>query len=285
MAERVRTLGFCHLPAVMLPVLLTIVCTGPPALAGSDRPASVEGLGGLLSTPMPGTRARESVELAARLERALSGFTGVDSVSAIVSTPSADEAVSPQVAVGMTLREDFSPTPDWLEAVCVLSLRTIPDLSPDSLTIVDSSGRILHDEGVSHLPEIAPPPDTGVIDETFVFQPWWLWAAAGVGFLLVIAGVAAQLPLRRDPQPSDAESEPGPLDFLDGVPEGELVRVLAEEREEIVRAVFALAPEAVVERLRRDEALVCEARSASTPPDSRMVAALAAALRARLVRS
>ncbi|MFP4248428.1 MAG: hypothetical protein ACLFU7_02150 [Armatimonadota bacterium] len=285
MAERVRMPGFCHLPVVVLPVVLIIACTIAPASAGSDRPVSAQGLGGLLSTPMPGTQARESAELADRLEHTLSGFAGVDSVTAIVSPESDDGGVSPQVGVGLTLDDDFAPTPDWLEAVCVLSLRTIPDLAPDSLTIVDSSGRILHDEGVSHLPEIAPPPDTGVIDETFLFQPWWLWAAAGVGFVLVIAGVAAQLPLRRDTQADDAAREPGPLDFLDGVPEGELVRVLAAEREEIVRAVFALAPEAVVERLRRDEALVCEARSASTPPDSRMVAALAAALRARLVRS
>jgi hypothetical protein len=284
-AERVRTPDFCHVPAVVLPALLIIVSTGAPAIAGSDRPVSVQGLGGLLSTPMPGTRARESVELADRLEQALSGFAGVGSVSAIVSAPSDDSVASPQVAVGFTLSDDFSPTPAWLEAICAFSLRIVPDLAPDSLTIVDSSGRTLHDGGVSLLPDSAPHLDRGVIDETFVFQPWWLWAAGGMGFVLVVLGVVAQLPLRRDTEADDAGREPGLLDFLEDVPEAELVRVLAVEREEIVHAVLALAPEAVVERLWRNDALACEARSALEPPDSRMVSALATALRARLVRA
>lgn len=278
-------------PQTVLTVFLALlvvpggICHARAERAGAR--ASVGDLGDLLSAPMPGTRARADADQAARLEGALPGFDGVDRAHVIISRRQDDGAQSPEVAVQLQLREGFSPTPAWLSTLCAFAFRTVPDLDENSLTIVDSAGRTLHEAGASLIaaPPARPSPGTGVLDETFRFDPGWLWAAAGLGFLLVVAGLAVQLLLRRGPEVEEPVDVAGPLDFLAGIPVDRLVDVLRDERPEVLAAVVSLAPEAVAERLRRHEALPerIPALTEQLAPD--LTEALARELRARLVRT
>jgi hypothetical protein len=281
-ADRTPALQPCRLLAAFLTTLLTLTGATEVATAQTGRPT--QGLGGLLSAPMPGTQAREVAETAARVEAMLSGFDGVTSAAVIVSPPSDAEA-SPDVGVQLALEQDFEPTLTWLDAICAFALRTVPRLDRSSLTVVDSTGRILYDSGEAHLPPTAAAlPETGVIDSTFHFEPWWLWVAGGLGFLLVVAAMAAQLLLRDEPEVIEPEHEPGPLDFLEDVPEEQLATALAQEREELVAAVLALAPEPLATRLHEREELTCAPLARIGPPDAMITAALASALRERLAR-
>ncbi len=273
---------------------LLVACTGDAVAAGEFSASGSAGgaftrspgagLSDLLSGPLPGTQAREDADLSARLERALLGFDGVEAVSVIVARPSDAPDAPPHVAVQLKLVAEFTPTPAWLNTVRVFSLRTIPHLDPSSLTIVDSRGQTLSEAGESRLPPMVAP-EVGVVDETFRFDPWWLLAAAGAGFVLVIGGVAVQRSLRRN-HGSDSEVEAaGPLDFLREAPEERVASVLAGERPEVIAAVIALAPSATARRLARRYEVPADLPHLSEPPDPALVAALARTLRERLMLS
>ncbi|MGI5818241.1 MAG: hypothetical protein ACOX9R_09095 [Armatimonadota bacterium] len=264
-------------------LLLALMPAAKDALAAEPHAlVSAGGLGGLLSAPLPGTRARDDAQLAASLERALVGFDGVERATVIISRSPEAVASSLHVALQLTLAPDFAPTPAWVETLCGFVLRIIPHLDRGGLTIVESTGRTLYDAGDTRLPP-APTPAIGVIDETFHFEPWWLWAAAGAGFTLVIAGAAVQRFARRDPAPEAVVATPGPLDFLEAVPVEHVAGVLADERREVVGAVLALAPEPVAAALRDQMAERPGVPIAPEHPDPRMTAALATALRGRLM--
>ncbi|MFW6437601.1 MAG: hypothetical protein ACOCZ7_01195 [Armatimonadota bacterium] len=251
----------------------------PVFSVGADAQTDAS-LHGLLSAPMPGTRAREQAELSATLEHALSSFDGVEAVRVIISPSSESAADSPNAAVQMTLSEGFTPNPGWLRAICALCIRTIPLLDRQRLTVVESSGRILYDSGETLLtaPTAAP-----VVDATFAFEPWWLSAAAAVGFLVVIAGVMTHRALRKVPEPVAEPRGDGPLDFLARVPDDRIISALSRERPEVIAAVLTLAPEAVARRLRQHEELSVRSAVAISRPGQPMIAALAAALRERLM--
>lgn len=278
----------------LLLLALLIACTGDAVVAGETTASGSAGgafirstgtgLSDLLSGPLPGTQAREDADLSARLEHALLGFDGVEAVRVIVARPSDAPDAPPHVAVQLKLVAEFAPTPSWLDTVRLFSLRTIPHLDASSLTIVDSRGQMLSEAGESHLPPIVAP-EMGVVDETFHFSPWWLLAAAGVGFVLVIGGVALHRSLRGDRE-ADAEAEAaGPLDFLREAPEERVARELAGERPEVIAAVIALAPVEMARRLAHRYDLPADLPDLSEPPDPALVTALARALRERLALS
>lgn len=266
-----------RMTVLCLLIVLPAFCV--EAGAETDLP-SAGGLGGLLSAPMPGTRARENAELTVSLEQALERFDGVEAANVIVSDVAGQPSTSPSVAVQMTLSDEFIPTTPWLKTIRAFCLRTIPRLDQQSLTVVESSGHVLYDNGEMLVP---PSPEAPVIDATFTFQPWWLWIAAVAGFLLVIAGVMTQRALRTPTASGSEPTEPGPLDFLERVPDERIAVALSRERPEVVAAVLALAPAPLAARIAQHEALPRELSAHSGPPDPATTAALARALRERLV--
>ncbi|MBD3293275.1 MAG: hypothetical protein GF393_10145 [Armatimonadia bacterium] len=196
-------------------------------------------------------------------------------------------AEPPEVAVQLRLMDGFSPTARWVSTLSAFSLRTIPDLDANSLIVADSAGSILYEEGSSMVPAATPPAGQGggLVDETFRFEPGWLWAASGLGFLLVVGGLAVQLLLRGESEPEGAAVEAGPLDFLETVPADRIVAALHNERPQVVAAVVGLAPHQVAERLRRHDALPEHVSPLTERPAPDLTEALARELRARLVGS
>ncbi|MFW5867490.1 MAG: hypothetical protein ACOCX2_06710 [Armatimonadota bacterium] len=265
-------------------VVVLLVAVNLHACAQEYARSSLGGVGELLSAPMPGTRAREDADLTARLEQALSSFDGVEAASVIISFGSDDRSPSPEVAIQMRLSGGFTPTPTWLEAIRAFSLRTIPELDESALTIIDSSGRLLYDGGETHLtPGLAPPPEAPLLDATFAVEPWWLWIAAGAGFVLVLAGVMTHRAVNKTPEPAAEATDPGPFGFLDSVPDEQIATVLAQERPEVIAAVLALLPASTRGRLSEWEPAFSDLPAHLDQPDPAMTAALVKALRAKLV--
>lgn len=271
----------------LLLLALVVLRAGASFAANPESPEAPGRLGRLLSSPLPGTLAHEDAEFATRLETTLAGFDGIESARAIVSGSEDRGDRSRAVVIQLVLADGFCPTQSWLDTIRVVTLRIVPGLDPNALTLVDSTGRILHDAGHTHLPAPAPavPRQHGPIDETFHFEPWWLWMAGGVGFVLVVTGVCVQLFLRRDPGPAPEQREPGPLDFLQAVPDERIARTLAGERPEVIGAAMALMPEEQAERLRLLDSFPSDAPLPREQPDPAMAAALAEVLRERLVRT
>jgi hypothetical protein len=261
------------------------ISSAQPARGGS--PASAGSLSELLSAPLPGTRARSDDDLARRLEGALAGFDGVETAHVLISRQSEDAQSSPGVAVQLHLSEDASLTPAWLSTVCAFCIRTIPGLDATSLTVVDDSGRTLHEDGRTLVPAVSasPPQADRVVDETFRFGPGWLWAAAGAGFLLVVTGLAVQLLLRSQSEEEQRPVEAGSLSFLSTVPIERVVEALRQERPQVLAVVTGLAPEDVAERLREHGAFPDDIPTPTETPAPEMTDALARELRARLVRA
>ncbi|GEM_PF-4133844 len=270
------------------PLLLALSIWMAAADDPPDAPAALGGfatsggsLSGFLSTPLPGTQARADADAASRLEQALRGFDGVVEAHVLLARPSADPSASPDVAAQLRLRPEFRPTDAWLETVRIFSLRTVPSLRPDRLTIVTSDGRILFEAGEALLPTVSTP-RTPVLDETFRFEPWWLFAAAAIGFVLVSCGLLLHRLMNHESARAQTDAAEGPLEFLRDVPDETIAHALARERPEMISAMLALAPAEVAERLRRREDLPGQLPAPAGPLDEATVTALADALRRRL---
>lgn len=256
----------------------------PPAGPTVGRGAFSSGggvLSDLLSAPLPGTQARADADLAARLQQTLLGFDGVNDARVLVTRVSPEPDAPSGVVVQLKLDPQFRPTPAWLDTLCIFSLRIIPDLDPDRLTIAASDGRTLLEAGESRLPEISTP-RTPVLDETFRSGPWWLLAAAGAGFVLVSCGLLLHRLVRGEAGRQEARAADGPLEFLRDLPEERVARVLSQERPEVVAAVMALAPAGLAERLAARCELPAQLPRLAGPLGRPMVNALADALRRRL---
>ncbi len=247
--------------------------------------SSPGGLSGLLHAPLPGTRARADADLAARLQKVLTGFDGVQSANVIVARPPDSPEASPHVAVQLRLTDGFEPTGSWIRTLRTLSLRAMPHVNPLDLTIVESTGRTLLESGealATAPPDPAPPSRERTVDRTFVLQPWWIYAATLLGFLAVIAGVLVSTLRRKDAAEELLDEPAGPLDFLTAHPVDSIATSLCDERPTVIAAILALAPDDLASRLERHAALPDDLPHLSEPPASEMAEPLAQVLRRRL---
>ena len=284
-AHDLRRATLSLIPLLLLALhALPAAADDPPAGTPVGRGTFSSGggvLSDLLSAPLPGTQARADADLAPRLQQTLLGFDGVNDARVLVTRVSPEPDAPSGLAVQLKLDPQFRPDHARLDTIGIFSLRIIPDLDPDRLTIAASDGRTLFEAGESRLPEISTP-RTPVLDETFRSGPWWLLAAAGAGFVLVSCGLLLHRLVRGEAGRQEARAADGPLEFLRDLPEERVARVLSQERPEVVAAVLALAPARLAERLAARGELPAQLPRLAGPLGRPMVTALADAQRRRL---
>lgn len=261
---------------------LVVSSTGPVhaqgAAGGGERSG---GLTGMLSAPLPGTRARGDEDAARALETALAGFEDIVSAHAVVVT---DDCAFSETSRRAALRLSLSgapPSQAWVESIAHYALQVLPGVEPTDLTIIDTGGNPLFSGGVAAelaqpaaaAPLVSPPADS----ERMV----WLLAAAAVGAALVFALV--MLRRRNGRQQEPPSTPPEPFDFISDLSDEDVAGLLQGEREAVVAAVIHLAPGGESERLRR-VAGSRELPALRRKPPADVAAALERALREKLVR-
>jgi len=269
------------LPVVVVALLLS-AGTGLAQNAYLSAGAGGHGFTDLLSRPLPGTPERADADAARALEAALADFSGVTAAHVIITRATDADALAARrrAAVHLTVVDEHTPTPAWVEGIAAFVTEAVPDLAPEHLTIVAADGTVFYARG-SAAPAVSPP--AGRTGGALVG-----WAAAPVaaalgGCALVVAAVLA-IGRRREPPRAlaDAEREPGPFAFLTELSDEELRLVLADERPEVLGLVAGAVEQAQADRVRAAAARDVPSVSPEAA-DAEVVAALAAALRGKLV--
>jgi len=261
--------------------LLLSATTGLAQDAYLSAGAGGRGFTDLLSRPLPGTPERADADAARALEDALADFTGVTAAHVIITRAGVTSA-SRRAAVHLTLADDHPPTPAWVEGIAAFATQAVPELAPEHMTIVAADGAVLYAGGSAVL--AAPPRPARRAGRVLAGRAAALVAAALGGCALVVAAVLA-VGRRRERRPAGAgaEREPGPFAFVTELSDEELGRVLADERPEVLALVAGAVEQAQADRV-RVVAAECDVPSVSVEAaDAEVLAAVAAALRGKLV--
>jgi len=273
-----RRHGFLIAAAVVLAV--------SPACGQRVRPDTSGGtdLRGILSRPLPGTRAREDDDSARALERALTGFDRIEAAQVVIGRESPDTSSSADprhAAVRLTLTKPLRLTADWTEGIAAFITEALPGLPPQHITIVETTGRVLyaHGRAMPPKPPASPPPQdasAGPTGRSLVLLACVGLVGAALAAALVLVGWR-RIKGREPPAPA------GPFGFVTDLTDDELTDLLAGERPEVVAAVVGQLAPRQARRVRERAAQPHALQEPETPPGPEVVNALAEAMRRKLV--
>ncbi len=268
-----------------------------PSLPGDDATATEPSPKSILSFPLPGTRQRKEVEIAQRLESALSRYDYIASARALFATSLTKDASpgSPHLMLQLQLDHSSTPPQDWVKNLVILVRHTVPDVEPANLLITDTSGTMLFSEGHVVQPPQHPaagPLPTSRSSSALPLSGRWLTASAltAICALLTLAvfwalrrrteknrAVVAH-PTQADPSPADQ-----PLQFMSELTAPQIAALLRRERPEVAGLVLAHVPDEVIAgQARQTLHLAADAPAEATrPPRHETLLALAEALRVK----
>ncbi len=269
-----------------------------PSLPGDDATATEPSPKSILSFPLPGTRQRKEVEIAQRLESALSRYDYIASARALFATSLTKDASpgSPHLMLQLQLDHSSTPPQDWVKNLVILVRHTVPDVEPANLLITDTSGTMLFSEGRPvRLPQhpAAAGPLPASLDSTAVpLSTHWLTASALTAICALLT-VAVFWALRRraekrravvahsiqaDPSPADQ-----PLQFMSELTAPQIAALLRRERPQVAAIVLKHVPDEVIAgQARQTLHLAADGPAEATrPPRHETLLALAEALRVK----
>lgn len=135
----------------------------------------------------------------------------------------------------LSCRPGHQMTPEALQGIALLCTNSLPGLSSQRLSILDTQGRLLYSDGQVQTTSLPPPGRANPL-------PWLLVAAA-----LAVVGAFLAVQGRRAVAPTAAGAWAG----LTRRNEPELLSLLAGERPEIIGLLLENLPAPVAKRLRR----------------------------------